>query len=455
MKIKQTTLRHLTIQNTIFYSLLVVFAILIAQVSLKTNMSSDWTANSRHTLTTTTTDFLKQLDEPVTIQAFISPDNQYSEELQSILSRYQNHSKQLNIEYIDPDFSPNLVRELNIKQQAEMVVSHDEQLVHVFDLSEQSLTNALISVSRSKEQWLVFLEGHGERSPFGKENHNLSTWGQQLKQKGLKFLALDLVSQNKIPDNTAVMIIASPQKALLEGEITILKRYVDRGGNLLLLTDPNTQQFVQAIAEQLNIEFIDGTILDPNAQLLGIKDPRFTIINNYADHPVSKAMEGVTLFPQASAIEPLNNNTTWVFTSLLETQKNAWVHSGAINDGTKQVFKFNPSIDTQGPLSIGYVLSRRLTDPPEKQQRIAVIGDSDFISNTYLGNGSNLDLSLALVNWLVGDDELISIPVKTTVDGELKLTKIQSAIIGFGFLIILPLILFLIGFIIWRKRRQR
>ncbi len=455
MKIQKTTQRNITLQNSIFYILLIVVVVLLAQISLKTNMSSDWTKNSRHTLSETTIDFLSQLDQQVTIQAFISPDNQYHSALESILRRYQNHSNQLLVDYIDPDFSPTLVRELNIKQQAEIVVSRGEQQVHVFDLSEQSLTNALISVSRSKEQWLVFLEGHGERTPLGQENHNLNIWGQQLKQKGFNFLALDLVSQSQIPNNTAVIILASPERTLLDGEISLIKNYIDDGGNLLLLTDPNTQQFITPLTEQLNLEFTDGTVLDPNAELLGIADPRFTLVNDYANHPVGRAVKSVTLFPQASAINPIENNSEWQLTPLLRTQKSTWVHSGEIDDSLKQEFKFNSDVDTSGPLSIAYSLTRPVIKQGDKQQRIAVIGDSDFISNSYIGNGANLELGMALVNWLVGDDQLISIPVKTTVDAELNLSKTQSLIIGLGFLIVLPLVLFVTGFIIWRKRRQR
>jgi len=432
-----------------------VAVILLAQFSLKTDIRSDWTANSRLSLSTATTDFLKKLDHTITIQAFISPDNQYKPTLESLLSRYQSHTKKLIIKYIDPELSPDLVRKLNITKQGEMVISRGKQQSHVHDLSEQSLTNALISVSHNKEQWILFLEGHGERSPFSQGNYNLTTWGEQLKQKGFKFRALNLIENNQIPINTAAIVIASPEQELLRGEIDIINDYINDGGNLLLLGDPDTYQHLSPITEPLDIKFIPGTVIDPNAKLLGINDLRFTLINNYANHPVGKATHSVTLFPQAIALEPSNSNSMWQAISLLKTQTNAWSKAGKIKNSPDQTFTFKQGLDTSGPLSIGYLLTRNSVDKDDKQQRIAIIGDSDFVSNSYIGNVANLDLGVALSNWLAQDDALITIPVKTTIDTNLTLSKIQSLIISLGFLFVVPLLLFLIGFLIWRKRRQR
>ena len=72
MKINSKTQRQLRIQNSVFYLLMVGLVILLAQLSIKTDTQIDLTANQRHSLSDTTTQFLKQLDKPITIQAFIS-----------------------------------------------------------------------------------------------------------------------------------------------------------------------------------------------------------------------------------------------------------------------------------------------------------------------------------------------------------------------------------------------
>jgi ABC-type uncharacterized transport system involved in gliding motility auxiliary subunit len=319
MNITPKTKLHVRIQNSIFYILLIIVVALLAQLSLKFDFHSDWTANNRHSLSETTKGLLTQLDSDITVQAFISQNNEYKEALTSLLNRYRRYTDKLHIEYINPDFSPDLVRKLNIQQQGEMVVSNGEQQQHVYDLSEQSLTNAIIAVSRQQEQWLVFISGHGERTPLDQANFNLSTWGDQLKQKGIRFRELNLVKYSQIPANTAAIVIASPEQAWLKGEIQIIKDYISQGGHLLWLAEPDSYHYLDSLAEQLGIEFIAGTIIDPNAELLGISDPQFVLITSYAKHPIGIATTGVTLFPQAVAIEHNDTDTDWQVLPLLIT----------------------------------------------------------------------------------------------------------------------------------------
>ena len=120
-----------------------------------------------------------------------------------------------------------------------------------------------------------------------------------------------------------------------------------------------------------------------------------------------------------------------------------------------------------GPLDIGIALSRSLEedqtadtdggDEPRQKasQRLVVIGNGDFLSNTFLGNVGNLDLGVNIVNWLAGDDALIAIPVHVASDLSLTLSKGQTVAIGFGFLIGLPLMLLGTGTFIWLRRRKR
>jgi len=455
MKITPKIQLHLKVQNIIFYLLLITAVVILAQLSIKTNVHSDWTANSRHSLSETTIDFLTQLDDDVTIQAFISPNNEYRSTVELLLSRYQGYSEKLKVDYINPDFSPDLVRQLNIQQQAELVISKGERQEHVYDLSEQSLTNAIISVSRKTEQWLIFIEGHGERSPFSQANFGLNTWAEQLKLKGLKLQGLNLVENSQIPHNASAVVIASPEKAWLPGEIDIINNYINHGGNLLWLAEPDSYYHLNGLAEQLGIEFIPGTLIDPNAQLLGINDPRFVLITDYANHPIGAATESVTLFPQAVALEPFDFESPWEHIALLSSQSNTWSDIDTMEQQTTSEFSFDAGADTPGPLSIGYLLTRVITEQDDQQQRIAIIGDGDFLSNTYIGNAGNLNLGIALANWLVQEDELIAIPVKTTIDNQLNLSQAQSLVIGLGFLIVIPLLLLSIGAGLWWQRRKR
>jgi ABC-type uncharacterized transport system involved in gliding motility auxiliary subunit len=89
------------------------------------------------------------------------------------------------------------------------------------------------------------------------------------------------------------------------------------------------------------------------------------------------------------------------------------------------------------------------------RQRIVVVGDGDFLSNTYLGNAGNLEFGTAIINWLSHDDALISIPVRNAPDQRLVLSRLDALVIGVGSLFALPGGLALTGVVVWWRRRRR
>jgi gliding motility-associatede transport system auxiliary component len=143
---------------------------------------------------------------------------------------------------------------------------------------------------------------------------------------------------------------------------------------------------------------------------------------------------------------------------LLTTLDRAWTEIGQIS-GT---IRFDEDSDERmGPLDIGFAFTRPRqnktggNDAESGEQRVIVIGDNDFLSNAYLGNGGNVELGLNLFNWLNNDDQFISITARTASDVDLELSKTAQLVIGFGFLIILPVLLLGTGFSIWWRRRNR
>jgi len=69
----------------------------------------------------------------------------------------------------------------------------------------------------------------------------LGQFGKELAHRKINAQTLNLATLPAIPDNSALLVIAAPKVPLLAGEITIIKSYIQRGGNLLLLTDPDNR----------------------------------------------------------------------------------------------------------------------------------------------------------------------------------------------------------------------
>ena len=274
--------------------------------------------------------------------------------------------------------------------------------------------------------------------------------------KGIKTSTLKLSDNPEIPSDTAALVIAGPQLDYLPGEVEILREYVRHGGNLLWLHDPGKLYGLLPLLQDLGLEFVDGVIVDPSTQLLGINDPTFAVVADYSDsdHPVTRDFRFMTLFPRAAAIRTADNSR-FSHEPFLQTVPRSWAETGPL-DG---VINYDESEDTSGPLDIGIALSRNdaggeQANNPASGQRIAVVGDGDFLANAYLGNQGNQDLGYNIINWLSHDDAFIDIPARAAPDTELVLDATTWSILGLLFLFGLPLLLLGYGLYVWWQRRK-
>ena len=220
------------------------------------------------------------------------------------------------------------------------------------------------------------------------------------------------------------------------------------------LTEPQANGGTGTLAERLGIGFLPGTVVDASTQLLGISDPAIALVPNYSDHPITRDLDLVSLFPQAVALSATAPEG-WQATPVLSTLARTWNETGPI-EGTIRADADQG--ERGGPLDIGIALQRQREaqgEAPAREQRVLVVGDGDFLSNAYLGNGGNLDLGMRMTRWLAADDSVITIPVRTAPDTQLNLSRTAAGAIGIGFLFVLPLLLVATGVVIWLRRRRR
>jgi hypothetical protein len=241
---------------------------------------------------------------------------------------------------------------------------------------------------------------------------------------------------------------------LLDGEIKLLLQYLEGGGNLLWLADPDEAAVAQPLADFLGIAFAGGTIFDVAGRLVGITDPGLTMITSslYGSHDALAGFSFTTLFPRATTILA-SGSPGWTVTPLLSTGDHTWLETGPLDANSR----YDAGAELQGPLTLGLSLERPFggdaTANPGRQ-KVVIVGDGDFLSNTYLDNSGNLDLGIRLINWLAGDEQLIQIPARTAADTQLTVSSITIGVTGLVFLLALPMLLLMAGAAIWWHRRR-
>ena len=448
MKLSLSSHQYRRFKNTLIMLLVLGSLGVFANLSTRYSAQLDISNNASNTLSTATLDLLGSLPDPITITAYIKQGLPIRAQIGQLVDRYKRSKANLTLVFIDPDLQPEKTREFNIGPEGIILVEYQEQLEKLNYIDESSLTNALLQLASAQQHWVSFLSGHGERSASGTANSDLGLFAKALTRRNIKALALNLAQMPAIPDNSALLVISAPTSPLLADEWLIIKRYLDDGGNLLLLTDPNNL-FLANLQDYLGIQALPGVIVDSDTKLNDINDPRFVIVSHYPAHDISLGFQATSVFPISAALA-INPNSPFKAEPLLQSSINSWTETGTISGKIR--FDAN-SQEHQGPLTFAYALTR--TTAKNNTQRIVVIGDGDFLSNAYLGHVGNSELGLKLVSWLSHDSHFLNIPAKTAVDKSLKLSQTTVNLMGFGFLIVIPLLLITCGFFIWRTRKNR
>ena len=455
MQVTRHSRRQLQLQTLLFVVALLVMVGLLAWLSTRYSVEADWTRGGRNTLSLESRQLLDEMPDAIHITAFATDNDVIRGHIRDLVARYQRYKSGLDLQFVNPDAEPERIRDLGITMDGELLIAYQGRSDKVQSLSEQSISNALLRIARQKQRKVAFLSGHGERDPKGQANHDLGQFGKLLEQKGIELTSLNLAETPVIPSDINLLVIADPRVSLLTGEVHLLNNDVEQGGNLLWLAEPGASVGLEPLAERLGVEFLPGVVVDATTQLFGIENPAFAIIPSYPMHPITREMTSLTLFPQAAALE-VDSPEDWQAEPLLTTLDRSWTEIGPVS-GT---IKFDEDSDERmGPLDIAYVFTRSRkpaqADDAAGEQRVVVVGDSDFLSNAYLGNAGNVNLGLNLFNWLNHDDEFVAITARTAGDVNLELSRFSQAAIAFGFLFGVPLLLLGSGITIWWRRRNR
>lgn len=454
MKINRKFRFQLFMQNSLFVVLFLSLIGLIAYLTSEYNFSRDVTQSSRNTLTEGSENVLKQLNGPVNIKVFVSQDDAYRKTINAFITRYQRSKPDINITYINPAEEPKLAQDAGVRAEGELVVEYAKRTENLAPpYVEQDLTNLLVRLARSQKHAVMYLDGHGERSLIGDKNFDLGEFGYQLGKKGFNLANPDLTIAQEVPRNGAMLVIAGPQVDIAEAEVGKIMSYVASGGNLLWLIDQAPLHGLQPLAEYLGLNLTPGTVVDMSSKQYGA-DPKVAFASQYADHAITKNFMLRTLFPEARQID-VNQTAAdqgWKVTRLVDVAPNGWLESGNLDDPD-----FDEKTDIPGPINVAVALERKAENI---SQRVVVVGNGNFLSNTFIGNGGNLDFGVNVINWLAGDDKLITIQPKPLKDVNVMIpsdtwNRFLAMVIFIGSQYLLPLALLVAGVVIWWRRRRK
>jgi len=435
----------------------------VEAISLRHSHRFDLTANKRYSLSPQSQQLLAELPQPVKATAFYQDAQTGRESAKDLLDQYAYYGKQLSYEFIDPDRNPGLAKRYGITSYGTIVLESGDKEEKVLTADEENLTNALLKILREGKKVVYFLEGHGEHSLNNTERDGYSEAKRAIESQNYLVKSLSLLTEGKLSDDASILIIAGPRKDLLDPELAEISRFIERGGKVLFLIDPEGPQGLSPYLANYGIQVEEGVVVDPVSRLFGM-DYLTPVVSSYEQHPITKNFEVASFFPLALSVKTTDKMPERVSAQILaRTSPNSWLERGqeerqgiARGEGS---LAYNEGVDAKGPVPVAAVATVTIrregsTDKEPKKARIVVFGDADFASNNYLNLAGNRDLFLNTVSWLAEEENLIAIRPKDSGSFFAPVTATQERLIFWLSMIVLPALVLGsgVGTYIWRRQ---
>lgn len=314
--------------------------------------------------------------------------------------------------------------------------------------------------------WVGFLTGHGERSITRNRERDYSSfvnnrwYRYSMLNQGFDAFNITISEDKEISSDINVIVIADLRKPLKDYEIEKLNNFIARGGNMIISGEPGRQDLVNPLLKQFGVKMNKGTLvqkikdLTPNV-LVGNFTQQALDLSFRLEVPIARkrkiAMPGTASF---SCIEDKGFKVTPI---LVSNDKNSW-NELETKDFKEEKTELNTSIgEIEKSLPAALALTRNIGD---KEQRILLFGDTDFISNGELSRSrskirtANMSLIPAIFDWMSYGEYPVDTRRPDPIDNVLSVGEEYASIVKMCFMGLIPLLLAFSGAFIWFSRKR-
>lgn len=412
-----------------------------------------------------TIELLQGLGEQVHVIGFYTFDlGVQREQARAILENLSAYSERLTYEFEDPETNPLLAEryELNFNGTLVFIKNQDqpdETFTRANSLSERDIHSALLKVANPVDKKLYVLTGHGEPGIDSFTPEGMGTTVGLLEDQGFTVESLNLFTSGTVPDDATAVAIIGPQSPLDASEVAALTTYLDNGGAALIARDVIDSEgravaeddgFNTYLEESWGVTLRNDVIIDQDLARAGQTFGLEFIGASYGASPIitNELQQFGTRFSLARSIATEAPEGV-IINPLVSTSPDAWGETD-IAALSEQGIANPDETDAQGALNIGVSAER-----PESEARLVVFGDADFATNANLVWGGNSILLGNALNWLADDEVAIELAPRESIQRQLNIPEQQLRMLRMVGIWFGPLLMGIIGLVVWRGRRQR
>ena len=416
----------------------------------------DFTEDQSNTLAPETLQILATLPEKVTAIAFYSNaiNPVPAEEL---LQKFKENSDgKFDFTFVNPDTDPVAARNAGITGDGKILLQMGDVKEIASTASEAELARSMIRLISGEARGVYFLQAHGEGTFNPSDERSFSVAKSTLESKNYVVNTLNLLTDNAIPEDAEVIVIAGPQKPLTQAEVNLLKGFVDAGGALVVMQDPSvltefgnsSDPLARYLENDWGIILNDDIILDFGSQ------NQFVAISAGANvHPITQNLtESYAIYmPNARSVTatPLDSQDV-VTTPLIYTSENSYAEVSLVEE-SETGYQYTEGTDIPGPLTMA-VAGENITT----KGRVLVMGSSLFALDVNFDVYGNGNFFMNSVDWTAEQEDLINLTTRPQTQRVfLPPQGWRFLVLAIVAIIVIPGMVVFFGVSSWISRRRR
>ncbi len=443
-------------------------------------LSSDLTSNNVYELTDTSVDFMSKLSKEVSVYALadektLESQGEYYVQVNKLLHQFDQHSKKLNLKYIDLATNPTFTAkypdinwtgasylllvecgEEYIAVSHEDVFTYDEEYLSYYNeyvvdgqKLEQALLTAILNITTEEKVGVTLLSGHGEI--------DTTSFGTFLSNNAYDVESVNLLN-GAISDNSQFVVLYAPTNDIDKDTYDTLVDWLYNDGEYghTLLFVPNDTvavdtPYIDTLLEEWDMSISKSWIYETDTQYMtNSMYPNLISIFNYDETEFAGKLRDTSIpvvMMYCMPVELLDTTAT----SLLSSSDNA-VQMPLTADES-----WNPNEEEPQKL-VGAAISTKGNEDETKSSNVIVFGSYGALSDTAFSTTSfnNSAYILSVFNTIAQrDDATITVEGKALDNAELGITSnFTSTLLAIIFRYLVPLAVVAVGVVMWLRRRH-
>ncbi len=455
---------------TVISAIVIIMILLVNVFVTELNLKIDVSKEGMYTLTDTTKDYVKGLKDDITIYYMVqtgSEDKTFTE----IVDKYAALSKKIKVEHKDPVLYPNFASKYTdekVNDNSVIVVNNANGRAKYVDNSnmyqteidpstyqtnvtgidaEGQITSALQYVTTEDLPIMYMVQGHGETA-IG------STLASSLAKVNVTTNTLATLTVKSIPDDCSILFINGPQKDYTEDEVAMIKDYLAKGGDAIILVDYAAEGLdnFDSLMNYYGIGFANGIVLE-SEQGYYMGQYVNNLVPSIKSHDITSSIiskNASIVAPSAIGIQTLDTKrSTTQIDPLLTTSDSAYSKIDVSSDTVEK-----QDGDIAGPFNLGVAITEKYNDVESK---LIVLGSSLMIDEQMMAYPSigNLDLMLNSINFVSNKESNLAIRTRSVTQQYLTMNAAQVNFWAIVIVVIIPVFVLAFGGFVCVRRRKK